>query len=254
MNCCWRFPYGKADARYAELHCLSVRVRNTRIHPFLEYDSSAADILSGRPERVSAKKGPPPSHCGLKFWLVTTLRATRSLWSLKQALRLTPPAKISPFGHRPPFKWAGSCTSAYVLVFRRRGFTHIAKCFCSFRAGSNAVLAVKYAGADPHPSRSFTACPWKICVAASRLPCLLCLYAGGAETGAYFPFLSCSWNFCVARFCVHPLYYTFLFHKVADLHHDEYLFRRMWVRFLYLRYVSKGEPPKARHKTMREYR
>ncbi len=127
---------------------LSVRVRNTRNFPFLECDSSVADILSGRPERVSAKKGPPPSHCGLKFWLVTTLRATRSLRSLKQALRLTPPARISPFGHRPPFKWAGSCTSAYVLVFRRRGFTHIAKCFCSFRAGSNAVLAVKYAGAD----------------------------------------------------------------------------------------------------------
>ena len=92
----------------------SVRARNTRLFPFLEYDSSVADILSGRPERMSAKKGPPPSHSGLKFWLVTTLRATRSLCSLKQALRLTPPARISPFGHRPPFKWAGSCTSAFL--------------------------------------------------------------------------------------------------------------------------------------------
>ena len=107
----------------------------------MECDSSVADILSGRPERVSAKKGPPPSHCGLKFWLVTTLRATRSLRSLKQALRLTPPAGISPFGHRPPFQWAGSCTSACVFVVRRCGGRHIAKCFCSLRADSNAARA-----------------------------------------------------------------------------------------------------------------
>ena len=108
-----------------------------------------ADILSGRPERVSAKKGPPPGHCGLKFWLVTTLRATRSLRSLKQALRLTPPARISPFGHRPPFKWAGSCTSARLLVFRRCGFTHIAKCFCSLRADSNAARACEVCWCGP---------------------------------------------------------------------------------------------------------
>ena len=31
-------------------------------------------------------------------------------------------------------------------------------------------VRVKYAGADPHPSRGFTACPWKICVAASASP------------------------------------------------------------------------------------
>ena len=34
---------------------------------FLEYDSNVADILSGRPERVSAKKGPPPGHSALRF-------------------------------------------------------------------------------------------------------------------------------------------------------------------------------------------
>ena len=33
-------------------------------------------------------------------------------------------------------------------------------------------VRVKYAGAGPHPSRGFPTCPWKICVAASRLPCL----------------------------------------------------------------------------------
>ena len=37
-----------------------------RLFPFLEYDSSVADILSGRPERVSAKKGPPPGHSALR--------------------------------------------------------------------------------------------------------------------------------------------------------------------------------------------
>jgi|GEM_PF-4298711 len=53
------------------------------------------------------RKKMPPRHYGLKISPVTTLRATRSLRSLRQALRLTPPAKFSPFGHRPPFKGAG---------------------------------------------------------------------------------------------------------------------------------------------------
>ena len=127
----------------------TIRDRNARLFPSLEYDSNVADILSGRPERVSAKKGPPPSHCGLKFWLVTTLRATRSLRSLKQALRLTPPAKISPYGHRPPFKWAGSCTNAYLFIFRRCGFTHISKKFCVLRADSNATRALEVCWCGP---------------------------------------------------------------------------------------------------------
>ena len=75
------FPHGAGSLN------LAVCGRNIRLFLFLEYDSSVADILSGRPERTSAKKGLPPGHCGLKFWLVTTLRATRSLRSLKQADR-----------------------------------------------------------------------------------------------------------------------------------------------------------------------
>ena len=71
------------------------------------------------------RKKTPPHHCGLKNWLVTTLRATRSLRSLKQALRLTPPANFSPFGHRPPFKGAGSCTSACLCrAFLRMHIPH----------------------------------------------------------------------------------------------------------------------------------
>ena len=66
------------------------------------------------PDKAESKQRAkrPPHHSGLKISPVTTLRATRSLRSLRQALRLTPPAKFSPFGHRPPFKGAGSCTSA----------------------------------------------------------------------------------------------------------------------------------------------
>ena len=106
------FLFSHADAGP---HSLFVRVRNIRLIPSLEYDSSAASF-SFHPDvkKTKQKKRQPPGHSGLKFWLVTTLRATRSLRSLKQALRLTPPARISPFGHRPPFQWAGSCTSAYL--------------------------------------------------------------------------------------------------------------------------------------------
>ena len=67
-------------------------------------------------KKTKQKKGQPPRHSGLKISPVTTLRATRSLRSLRQALRLTPPAKFSPFGHRPPFKGAGSCTSTVPVI------------------------------------------------------------------------------------------------------------------------------------------
>ena len=101
-----------------DLHREPVRVRNTRLFPFWEYDSSVA-YFPPCPDKAESKQRAkrPPGHSGLKFWLVTTLRRARSLWSLRQALRLTPPAKISPFGHRPPFKWAGSCTSAFLCGF-----------------------------------------------------------------------------------------------------------------------------------------
>ena len=99
-------------------HREPVRVRNTRLFPFWEYDSSVA-YFPPCPDKAESKQRAkrPPGHSGLKFWLVTTLRRARSLWSLRQALRLTPPAKISPCGHRPPFKWAGSCTSAFLCGF-----------------------------------------------------------------------------------------------------------------------------------------
>ena len=183
----------------ADPHSLFVRVRNIRLFPFLEYDSSAADILSGRPERVSAKKGPPPSHCGLKFWLVTTLRATRSLRSLKQALRLTPPAKISPFGHRPPFQWAGSCTSAFLcraffkctsLLLSLLGQTVRAqahfKNFLRILRGRKCDAYVQgmlerthiFRAPSPHARGSFMS-------PLPRLPCLWRLYLRGAEAGTH---------------------------------------------------------------------
>ncbi len=67
-------------------------------------------------KKTKQKKGQPPRHCGLKISPVTTLRATRSLRSLKQALRLTPPAKFSPFGHQPPFKGAGKLHQCWTYI------------------------------------------------------------------------------------------------------------------------------------------
>ena len=113
----------------------------------------------------------PPRHCGLKISPVTTLRRTRSLRSLKQALRLTPPAKFSPFGHRPPFKGAGSCTSAELsscmgcglhfryLRFSYAGatphrstclFLHARGSFASPLCGSLMIDVQSHTGADPH--------------------------------------------------------------------------------------------------------
>ena len=46
---------------------------------------------------------------------------------------------------------------------------------------------------------------------------LVCLCAGGANTGECFSFLSCSWNFCVARFACIP-YVILSHHEEADPH------------------------------------
>ncbi len=78
-----------------------------RFHFWNTIPWSATFLLFQKRMESRQRKKMPPRHCGLKISPVTTLRATRSLRSLKQALRLTPPAKFSPFGHRPPFKGAG---------------------------------------------------------------------------------------------------------------------------------------------------
>ena len=88
----------------------------------------------------------PPHHSGLKISPVTTLRATRSLCSLRQALRLTPPAKFSPFGHRPPFKGAGSCTNAFLVS-------------CIFQMHIPHEHVLSHDGADPHPLKFFAVIP-----------------------------------------------------------------------------------------------
>ena len=83
------------------------------------------------------RKKMPPHHSGLKILPVTTLRRARSLCSLKQALRLTSPAKFSPFGHRPPFKGAGSCTNTFLVSCMR--------CELHFQCGR-----FTYTGAGPY--------------------------------------------------------------------------------------------------------
>ena len=64
----------------------------------------------------------------------------------------------------------GSWTSSCLYAFRRCGHMHISTGFDSLCADTDAMLTVKYAGADPHTSRCFSACPWKICVAAFASP------------------------------------------------------------------------------------
>ena len=64
-------------------------------------------------------------------------------------------------------------------------------------------VRVRYAGAGPHTSHTFPACPWKFCVAASRLPCLWRLYSRGSKTDGGFSFYSYCLGFrvpCVVRF------------------------------------------------------
>ena len=77
----------------------------------------------------------PPRHSGLKISPVTTLRATRSLRSLKQALRLTPPAKFSPFGHRSPFKGAGMLHQCWTYIVHRMRDSFSMRMFYKHRGG-----------------------------------------------------------------------------------------------------------------------
>ena len=107
----------------AGLHRETVRVRNLRMVPFLECDS-IVPYFPPCPDKAESKQRAkrPPRHSGLKISPVTTLRATRSLRSLRQALRLTPPAKFSPFGHRPPFKGAGKLHQCWTYRTCYAGF------------------------------------------------------------------------------------------------------------------------------------
>ena len=65
--------------------------------------------------------------------------------------------------------------------------------FISLCADASAMLTGKYAGSSPHPSRIFPACPWKFCVAASRLPCafLSSLFVTGSHSSQFFPRKCC---------------------------------------------------------------
>ena len=177
-------PAGSCGSR-GVLRCRTGRRRKGRPHIEKPYVSEAHDcfyfwnvipwslhflsVPDGK--KTKQKKGQPPRHSGLKISPVTTLRATRSLRSLRQALRLTPPAKFSPFGHRPPFKGAGNCTSAGLISCMRCGLHFRCECFSytdtgPHRAGSRSLHARRrfvsrastlpyanehaYAGAGPH--------------------------------------------------------------------------------------------------------
>ena len=149
------------------------------------------------------------------------------------------------------------------------------------------MLTVKYAGAGPHPSRGFTACPWKICVAAFASPlfvtfirrwcghrreiflaahgvenfmsplrvslvCFVCAQAVRTQAGD-FPFISLSWKFCVARFACVPCAIVSL-HEEADPHTMSKFFVVCESASCVCDTSAKGSRRKARRKTVREHR
>lgn len=104
------------------------------------------------------------------------MKLARCARSDSHSVRALRSVKSSPYGVGLRSNGRGSWTSSCLLcIFRRCGLMRIAICFNSLRAVSDAMLTVKYAGADPHTSRHFTACPWKICVAAFASPLFVAL-------------------------------------------------------------------------------
>ena len=119
---------------------------------------------------------------------------------------------------------------------------------------SNAMFAVKYAGAAPHPSRGFTACPWKICVAASASP-LFVLFVHRRCEDRQALFLTAHWieNFTSHAFACVPCAIVSL-HEEAGPHTMKKGFVVCEPAFFVGATSAKGSRRKARRKTVREYR
>ena len=93
-----------------------------RLFPFLECDSMVSDILSRRPERMSAKKGGAAARLQPKIFCFR-LSPRNSLASLAQTRRglFTAETKNFPLRGRPPTERAGSCTSNGLVSYMRCG-------------------------------------------------------------------------------------------------------------------------------------
>ena len=106
---------------------------HVRLFPFLEWDSMVPDILSRRPERMSAKKGDAAARFRPKLHTVSAngpqlAPSGRSDTASRLHAETVP---SFPLRGRPPTERAGSCTSAglvscigYRLHFQCKRFTH----------------------------------------------------------------------------------------------------------------------------------
>ena len=104
-----------------------------RLFPFLEWDSMVSDILSGRSERMSAKKGSAAARFRPKLITVSANGPQLAPFGRSDtASRLHAETVPSfPLRGRPPTERAGSCTNAelvscigYRLHFQCKRFTH----------------------------------------------------------------------------------------------------------------------------------
>lgn len=152
---------------FADPHRESVRVRIFTTVPVIGARapwSRTFLLFRKRMESAQRKKPPPGKSVGQERGAAQSLRSENlaghypprnSLPAVAQTGRpLTPPAKISPCGHWPPFKWAGKlhqCLACVVhfsnahplcltFLVRRCGARHISKCFCTFCAGAGVAL------------------------------------------------------------------------------------------------------------------
>ena len=166
------FLFSHADAGP---HSLFVRVRNIRLIPSLECDSMVAHFPSfpkknGKcaKEETAARSFRPeiwrPSADGMKL-----APFGRSDSHSVRALRAV---NSHPCGAGLHSNGRGAAPVLDCWVSGGADASTIQNASAHFARGRMRRACVKYAGAAPHPSRTFIACPWKICVAASRLPYL----------------------------------------------------------------------------------
>ena len=102
----------------ADPHRESVRVSHLRTVPFLECDSMVPDILSGRSERMSAKKGSAAARFRPKLGTVSADRPQLAPFGRSDtASRLHAEAVPSfPLRGRPPTERAGSWTNVRLIA------------------------------------------------------------------------------------------------------------------------------------------
>ena len=132
MRCGLHFRRARFVHTGAAPHRKAIRVSHLRIFPFLEWDSIVSDILSDRPERMSAKKGSAAARFRPKLITVSAngpqlAPSGRSDTASRLHAETVP---SFPLRGRPPTERAGSCTNVRLIAmrcelhFRCRRFSH----------------------------------------------------------------------------------------------------------------------------------